>query len=238
MERAVIADLNPDLTKAYQTIKNQPEKLINQLSEIKDTYFKLKDEDARKEFFLEKRIDFNKRTSKALRNTALLIFLNQTCFNGLYRVNSKGGFNVPFGRYTNPRICNSKTILSVSQALQKVEILNVDFEKTLKYADKQSFFYFDPPYKPISKTASFNAYAADNFDDNEQKRLKNFCDKVDKKGHFFILSNSDVKNHDTSNNFFDELYADYKIRRVKAKRAINSKGDKRGEIYELLIQNR
>lgn len=237
-KKAIINDINPDLYKAYCIIKGEHENLIKELTKLQNSYYNLKSEAERKDFFLAKREIFNTRKNDSLKNTALLIFMNKTCFNGLYRVNSKGLFNVPFGKYHNPKICDAETIRSDSKLLQKVTILNGDYTEVLKHIDKkQAFFYFDPPYKPISKSASFNAYAAESFDDKEQERLRGFCTKVDSLGHFWLLSNSDLKNIDAENNYFDNLYKDFNIKRVKAKRSINSNSSKRGEIYELLISN-
>ena len=169
--------------------------------------------------------------------SALFIFLNRTCFNGLYRVNKKNQFNVPIGSYKKPLICNKDNLRAVSQVLQKVEILHGDFENTLKYAQKDCIFYLDPPYKPLTSTSNFNSYASNEFDDHEQIRLKKFCDQLDKLNCQWILSNSDVKSANPDDNFFDELYKDYQINRVLARRNINSKGSKRGNLNELLIIN-
>jgi DNA adenine methylase len=237
LKKAVINDINPDLTKAYNIIKDTPEILIKKLTILQKEYWKLSTESDRKQMFYEKRTHFNTRDLDDIENTALLIFLNRTCFNGLYRVNSKGEFNVPHGKYHNPKICDEQTILSDSLALQKVKILNGDFEKTTKYATENSFFYLDPPYKPISTTSHFTAYSLDKFDDSDQQRLKNFCDKINNEGHYYMLSNSDLKNHDESNHFFDDLYSEYNITRVRAKRNINANSSGRGEISELLITN-
>jgi DNA adenine methylase len=187
---------------------------------------------------LDKRIEFNSRScDDDLEKTVLLLFLNKTCFNGLYRVNSKGLFNVPFGKYVKPLICNEENLLAVNHHLQKVTILQGDFVQTLNYANNKTLFYFDPPYKPIKKTSAFTSYTKEDFNDEEQIRLKQFIDRVDQAGYKFILSNSDVKNFDSDNNFFDDLYKDYNIQRVKARRNINSQGNNRGEIWELLINN-
>jgi DNA adenine methylase len=234
IQKAVINDINTDLTNAYITVREKPFALIDALQVVQDHYYALSTEQARKSFYLEKREAFNTRALPVTENTALLIFLNRTCFNGLYRVNSNNRFNVPFGKHHKPRICDSETILADSKLLQRVTILNGDYRNTLKYAGKNSFFYFDPPYKPISKTSSFNAYAKDSFDDAEQLRLKKFCDELTRKGHQWLLSNSD-----TGDNFFEDLYAgkDFHINKVKARRSINSVASKRGEIFELLISN-
>lgn len=238
IKKAVINDVNSDLTKAYSIIKNEPFLLIKVLAAIQEKYYNFSEED-RQKYYLEKRHEFNTRSLSTLNNTALLIFLNRTCFNGLYRVNSKNSFNVPFGRYTRPRICDAETIIADSKVLERVTILNGDYTATLQHANKKCFFYFDPPYKPISKTSSFNAYATDNFGDKEQIRLKNFCDELTLSGYKWLLSNSDPKNTNPADDFFDELFTGpgVTIERVKAKRVINSNSSGRGEIYELLIRN-
>ena len=236
IKNAVINDINPDLTTAYKTIKKDPAELINQLLLIQNEYLSLSEE-KRKEYFLLKRERFNTKSLEPIENTALFIFLNRTCFNGLYRVNSKGLFNVPFGSYANPKICDEQTIMADSELLQKVEILTGDFEATLHYAGENSFFYFDPPYKPLSETSSFNSYAKEDFNDREQIRLGKFCQRIDVLGHSFILSNSDVKGKNPHDNFFDELYSSFEIKRVYATRMVNAKAEKRGKLTELLISN-
>ena len=234
--KAVINDINPDLTTAYKTIKENPTELVQALQIIQDEYLPL-NEEKRKEYYLIKRNRFNTKSLNSVENTALFIFLNRTCFNGLYRVNSKGLFNVPFGRYANPKICDKQTIFADSELLQKVEIMTGDFEETLKYASKNSFFYFDPPYKPLSETSSFNSYAKEDFNDLEQIRLGNFCKKINMLGHHFILSNSDVKGKNPNDNFFDDLYEQFNINRVYATRMVNANAEKRGKLTELLISN-
>jgi DNA adenine methylase len=242
IKNAVINDINTDLTDTYENIKRQPQALIQTLERFETLYFSYTSGEERKNFYLEKRAEYNTRNSKesvvdSLYTSALMIFLNRTCFNGLYRVNSKNEFNVPFGKYTNPRICDAHTILADSAVLQRVKVLNGDFEETLKYASTTTFFYFDPPYKALTQTASFNSYAREGFNDQAQKRLKDFCEHLHQNNYLWLLSNSDVKNSDSGNHFFDDLYAGYYITRVKAKRAINSNSLKRGEINELLITN-
>ncbi len=238
IQRAVINDINPDLTSAYKTIAEHPKLLIELLLEMEQTYHALENEpELKKEYFYAKRQIYNQRAVDAVEQTALLLFLNKSCFNGLFRVNSKGAFNVPQGSYKKPTICDKENLWAVSSLLQKVEILDGDYRHTLEHADAHSFFYFDPPYKPLNKTSSFNSYAKSVFGDKEQLGLKKFCQEIDLKGHKFMLSNSDVKNHDAADDFFDELYTDFNIQRVKAKRSINSKGNSRGELNELLIRN-
>lgn len=234
--KAVINDINSDLTSAYKTIKETPSELIKILQVIQDEYLPL-DEGKRKEYFLDKRERFNSKALDSVENTALFIFLNRTCFNGLYRVNRKGLFNVPFGRYVNPKICDEQTIFADSEILQKVKILTGDFEDTLKYATSNSLFYFDPPYKPLSETSAFNSYAKEDFNDSEQIRLSKFCKKINLLGHNFILSNSDVKGENPDDNFFDDLYEQFSIKRVFATRMVNSNAERRGKLTELLITN-
>lgn len=233
----VINDINKDLTDTYLTVKLHPEALIEYLEALEKKYFSLKTVDQQKKFFLKKRALFNSRNNHTILQSALMIFLNRTCFNGLYRVNSKNEFNVPLGRYTNPTICDEENIYNASAALQRVTILNGDYAATLQHVTGKAFFYFDPPYKPLSKTALFNSYSSDIFSDNEQVRLKEFCDKLNKKNIKWMLSNSDPRNTNSNNHFFDELYEDYFIDRVKAKRRINAAVTRRGEISELLIRN-
>ena len=238
IEQAIINDINTDLTNSYQTIKENVENLIFILKEWEKEYHSLKDKlDEKKEYYYLKRTLFNSRKSDKIIQTALFIFLNRTCFNRLYRVNRKNEFNVPIGSYKAPMICDEDNLRAVNKVLQKVIILNGDFEETLEYANENTLFYFDPPYKPLNDTSSFNSYAKDEFDDNEQIRLAKFCEKIDLLGHQWVLSNSDVKGKNPNDNFFDELYGKFNIRRVLARRNINSNPNKRGELTELLITN-
>jgi DNA adenine methylase len=238
LEKAIINDINQDLTNSYLTIKHNVADLIQILKKWETEYHSISEnQEKKKKYYYEKRNLFNSRNSDQTTQSALFIFLNRTCFNGLYRVNRKNEFNVPIGSYKTPQICNEENLIAVSKVLQKVTILNGDFSETLKYADKNTFFYFDPPYKPLNETSSFNSYAKDEFNDSEQIRLKEFCEELDKKGHQWILSNSDVKGKDINNNFFDELYASFNILRVNARRSINANPNKRGQLTELLITN-
>ncbi len=238
LEKAVINDINEDLVNTYKTIAENPKELISLLEILQSEYHNLEDnQEEKKEYYYEKRTLFNSRKSSKTEQSTLFIFLNRTCFNGLYRVNRKNEFNVPIGSYKRPMICDKDNILAVSEALQKVEILCGDFEQTLPYAIENSLFYFDPPYKPLSETSSFNSYAKDDFNDDEQIRLRDFCRQLDYLNHTWILSNSDVKGKNETDNFFDDLYADFQIKRVFAKRSINANPEKRGVLTELLITN-
>lgn len=206
LQNAIINDINTDLTNCYLTIQNDVENLINILSEWEVEYHNLtENQEEKKEYYYAKRTQFNQRNLGQTTQSALLIFLNRTCFNGLYRVNRKNEFNVPIGSYKKPQICNAENLRLVSEAIQNVTILNGDYSKTLEYVTENTFFYFDPPYKPLSETSSFNSYAKDDFNDEEQIRLKEFCDTLNEQNHQWILSNSDVKGKDPNNNFFDDL---------------------------------
>ena len=237
IKSAVINDINPDLTLCYQVVRDNPTELINSLKDIQTQYHALKTEEERKTFFLEQRDRFNTKSLNAIENCTLFFFLNKTCFNGLYRVNKAGKFNVPFGKYIKPTICDATTIYADSKLLQRVEIMTGDFEQTFDKIKGNSFFYFDPPYRPLSNTSSFNDYTKEDFNDEAQIRLKLFCDRLNKIGVNFMLSNSDCLGKNGTDRFFDDLFINYKIERVWASRNINSVASKRGELTELLIRN-
>ena len=237
IEYAIINDMNAELVSAYETIKTKPDELIARLSEYQNKFLRHETEAARREMYLKLRDKFNVRKNDMLETSALLIFLNKTCFNGLYRVNSKGEFNVPFGKPKNPLICDAENIREVNKAWQRVTILNGDFAEVMKFVKGKAFFYFDPPYRPLTQSSAFTAYAKGGFDDGEQRRLAQFCRRLNMAGHQWILSNSDPHNTNPEDNFFEELYEGFDIKRVTASRAINSKGDGRGKISELAIRN-
>ena len=237
IKRAIINDINPHLVKTYSIIRDEPYSLIDALTDLQNQFKALGDYDKQKELYLDVRNHFNNKTLTGVEEAAYMIFLNRTCFNGLYRENSKGGFNVPFGRYANPTICDEDLILADSELLQKVEILNGDFSHTAEYVHGYTFFYFDPPYRPLDATSSFNSYVKESFDDNEQIRLKNFYSDLSVEGCYAMLSNSDCKGRNVEDDFFDRLYEDFFIERVYAKRCINANAAKRGTLTELLIRN-
>lgn len=234
--RAIINDINEELICTYRVIKSDVENLILELTRIQTEYLAL-DEIARKDYFLSLRERYNEKNNSDIETAALFIFLNRTCFNGLYRVNSKGKFNVPHGRYTNPKICDEETLRADSAVLQRVEILCGDFSQTGKYADDNVLYYFDPPYRPLTDTSAFTSYAKEGFDDTEQMRLRDFCEQISKHKSLFVASNSDPQNVDNKDNFFDHLYKRFSIKRVSAARMINSKGNGRGAISEIMISN-
>ncbi len=225
-KKAVINDSNEELVNLYEVIKKAPDKLIQELKEHKN-------EEA---YFYEIRgLDRDKALYRKLNNiqrASRIIYLNKTCYNGLFRVNSAGEFNSPFGRYKNPNIVNEITIRAVSNYLahNDIRILNTDYEKALANIRKGSFVYFDPPYDPVSNSANFTGYTKGGFGRDEQARLKSVCDRLDERGVKFLLSNS-------ATDFIKELYADYSVSIVHANRAVNSKANGRGKIAEVLIRN-
>ncbi len=245
IEDFFISDINPDLILAYKTIQKNVEELVTLLFDIQNKYLSLEREERRKYFYQvrtlfnlqRQEINLNNYTIQCIERTAQFIFLNRTCFNGLFRVNSKGNFNVPFGKYNNPTICDQENLKAVSQLLQRTQIIHGDFTECEKFVDRHAFVYFDPPYRPLSKTANFTSYSQDSFDEKEQLRLRDFFIILDKKGAKLLLSNSDPKNKDAKDDFFEINYKGYQIKRVKASRNINSNPFKRGQINELLIKN-
>ena len=241
IKRAIINDVNSYLIKTYQVIKNTPDALIDRLAEMEKQYFALADEETKKNYYLQARTFFNEEQLDDIDRAKYLIFLNRTCFNGLYRVNAKGKFNVPFGRHLHPTICNADVIKADSQALNRVDviILEGDFEQTIEYiGDGLNFFYFDPPYRPLNATSSFNSYAKEEFNDNEQIRLRDYCSKLNHNPDVkWMLSNADCSAKNAEDTFFENIYHDFHIHRVYASRAINANPSKRGKLTELLIKN-
>jgi DNA adenine methylase len=245
VEELFIFDINPELILAYTAIQQNVARLIHTLNHLEVSYLSLSEEN-RKDLFYQVRMQFNNAhkefrfdtyNDQWIQRTAEIIFLNRTCFNGLFRVNSKGEFNVPFGKYKNPRICDAENLQAVAQLLQKTHICRGDFESCETIVNNQTFVYFDPPYRPISQTANFTSYSRDGFGDQEQLRLAKFYRKLDTRHAKLMLSNSDPKNEDPGDNFFEDAYRGFRIERVKASRNINSNANGRGIIDELLILN-
>lgn len=236
IKRAVINDVNTYLITAYQVIKSTPDDLIERLADLEEQYFSLVEEVEKKKFYLQVRDIFNNDKLDDIDRSKYLIFLNRTCFNGLYRVNAKGQFNVPFGRHLHPTICNAEVIKADSQVLNRVEmvILNGDFGMTQKYmSDGYNFFYFDPPYRPLNATSSFNSYSKEDFNDDEQIRLRDYCAFLNENPNVkWMLSNADCSAKNPDDTFFEKIYADFSINRVYASRAINANPSKRGKLTE------
>jgi DNA adenine methylase len=240
-----LSDINPELILAYRTVQQEVVALIVRLTRLEKEFLSLPTAD-REPFYYEVRdrfneqrqaIDYEQFSPAWLQRTAWLIFLNRTCYNGLFRVNSQGRFNVPFGRYKRPKICYPRRLTAVAQCLQAVTIRQGGYRQWAGCVDAHTFVYFDPPYRPISTTASFNRYSRHAFDDEAQLDLAQFYRQLDAQGAKLMLSNSDPKNEDPYDHFFDEAYAGFTIERVPATRQINSKGHKRGPVTELLITN-
>lgn len=225
-QKCGISDLNSDLVLTYTTIRDKPEELISSLKNHAKNYQK----DSKSYYYSIR--ESTPRT--AIEKTSRLLFLNRTCFNGLYRVNSKGKFNVPLGKYTNPNIVNEENLRSVSQILQshKISIYCRDFESVLNDAKKGDFVYFDPPYQPVSDTSNFTSYTNKSFTFKDLKRLAELCFQLSSKGCKVMLSNS---NSSEVENMFDQK--EWKIKKIEANRAINSNSKKRKGHYELLIKN-
>ncbi len=235
----IINDINVSLINTYQQVQTNVEALISQLSKMQSEFWKA-DSELRKTLYTDNREKFNSLINCNYNNldkAALFIFLNKTCFNGLYRVNRKGLFNVPIGSYKKPPICDAENLRYISKLLQNVEIKCGDYKDCTDFIDANTFVYIDPPYRPLTVTASFTSYNENEFGDQQQIELGHFIDEITEKGAKVVASNSDPKNADDNDNFFDDLYAEYKIERVSAKRMINSKADSRGSISELLITN-
>lgn len=230
VKNAFLYDINDELILAYKVIQKDPSKLLDFLTKYDKTYKRLS-EKKQKEFYYEVRdsfnlnrfhIDYNKYSDNWISRVAQTIFLNKTCFNGLFRFNSKGGFNSPQGRYKNPKIVDEQNIINVSKLLEIATIRKADFEEVRNDIKPSSFVYFDPPYRPLSKTASFTAYSKFNFADDEQIKLASLFYDLSEQGSKLMLSNSDPKNNDPEDDFFDTIYASYIIQRVNTKRSLNS----------------
>lgn len=237
----LINDINAELINTYLQVQNNATALIEQLDSMQNEFWSA-DTEQRKIIYTNNRKQYNDlkvngNISANLEKAALFIFLNKTCFNGLYRVNRKGLFNVPIGSYKKPPICDSENLHIVSKLLQGVEIRCGDYRGCSEFINNETFVYIDPPYRPLTQTASFTSYSENEFGDKEQIELGKFIDEIAANGAKVVASNSDPKNVDESDNFFDELYANYTINRVSAKRMINSNSSNRGTINEILIYN-
>jgi DNA adenine methylase len=242
---AYLYDINEELVLAYKVVQQDVSKLIDFLFRYQKAFHGL-NKKKQQEYFYEQRanynlqrfnVDYKKYSDQWIARAAQLIFLNRTCFNGLYRVNSKGEFNTPAGDYKNPTICDEYNLMAVSKILDIATIRQADFKQVKKDLKQNSFVYLDPPYRPVSKTASFTAYSKHDFRDKEQTALCALFTHIHSKGQLAMLSNSDPKNNNPADNFFDDLYKEFIITRVPAKRMINSDASKRGSINEIVVTN-
>ena len=240
LDEIYISDKNLELINTYKSIRDNVDILIKSLKEMEEQYIPLNNED-RKIYYYEKREEYNSLKINSEMNNIekaiLFIFLNKTCFNGLYRVNKKGKFNVPMGAYKKPKICDEENLKNVSLTLRNVKIVYADYRESEKFIDDKTFVYIDPPYRPLNITSSFTSYTENDFNDKEQIELAEYINVLNKKGAKIVISNSDPKNNDIDDNFFDKLYKNYNINRVKATRMLNSNASLRGAINELLITN-
>jgi DNA adenine methylase len=246
ISEAVLFDINKELILAYRVVQQKPQQLIEHLSQLHAHYYAL-DDDRRERYFYEIRdayngqrgeVDYQRFSDLWIERTAFMIFLNKTCYNGLFRVNSKGMFNVPFGRYKRPAILDEQNILHVSSLLEMAILRVGPFQACEQYIDDRTFVYFDPPYRPISATSSFTSYSAQRFGDADQIALSEFFATLDRTcSAKLMLSNSDPTHLVPDDDFFEACYAAYRIHRVQASRMINTDARKRGKIPELLITN-
>lgn len=239
LEEVYISDINAELINTYKTIRDDIDDLLTILSQFESDYLALPDSE-RKNTYLIKRARFNElKANKEIEVelAALMIFLNKTCFNGLYRVNRKGEYNVPMGAYKNPQICNENNLRNVSKKLQGVQIVCGDYKESTSFIDDKTFVYFDPPYRPLTATANFTSYTEGLFNDENQLELAKFVQEMNDRGAKVVVSNSDPKNTNKNDSFFDDAYASQNIQRVSATRMINRSSEKRGPISELLISN-
>lgn len=245
-DEIIINDINKELILTYKVVKQYPNDLMDLLTNYQNEYNELEKIEDKQEYFYRIRELFNNGKDninydiisiKEIEHAAYMIFLNKSCFNGLYRENKKGLFNVPFGKRDKLNTFDKDSILKASEILKNAIILNGDFEELEKYIDESTFVYMDPPYRPLNATSNFNDYSKESFNDDSQIRLRDFYKRLSDKGAKLMLSNSDPKNTDEEDNFFDDLYNDFNIQRIYASRSINSKATGRGKISEILVTN-
>jgi DNA adenine methylase len=239
MSEVYISDVNRELIHTYTVIRDDLDGLFFHLRQFGDEYLN-SSENTRKDIYYRNRERYNMlKLNKYLdaELAAMFIFLNRTCFNGLYRVNSHGEFNVPQGSYKNPKICDEENLSNVSAKLKNVNIVYGDYKESQWFIDPKTFVYFDPPYRPLTATANFTSYSSECFDDKQQIELAQFIMSMSDRGAYIAASNSDPKNTDENDDFLEKLYDRFKINKVTAIRAINSNCSKRGQIWELLISN-
>jgi DNA adenine methylase len=245
IKKALLCDINEELVLLYKVVQHDPARLIEFLYRYQKTYWPLTKE-KRQAYFYEQRANYNaqrfntdyaKYNDSWIPRAAQFIFLNRTCFNGLYRVNAQGAFNTPVGRYERPVICDEYNLLAASKLLEIATIKKADFRQLKKETLANTFIYLDPPYRPLSKTAHFTAYSNHEFNDSTQLELAHIFHQLHQKGALLMLSNSDPRNYHPEDNFFDTAYEKYNILRVPAKRIINSNPGKRGQVNELVIRN-
>ncbi len=233
-------DINIDLINSYNVIKNDIEELITNLKRMETEYLQLGQEE-RKKYFYNIRNEYNNyelvKNEKNVKRAAQFIYLNRTCFNGLYRVNKNGKFNVPVGRYKNPTICDEENLRQLSQLIQNVQFGYGDYSRSIEYVTENTFVYFDPPYRPLNVTSKFTSYTKDDFNDDNQRELARFYGALNERNAKLMLSNSNPKNTDKEDTFFDNIYQGFNINQIQASRMINANSKRRGKISEILVTN-
>ncbi len=233
-------DINIDLINSYNVIKNNVEELINNLKQMETEYLQLGQEE-RKNYFYNIRDEYNnyelEENEQNVQRAAQFIYLNRTCFNGLYRVNKNGKFNVPVGSYKNPTICDEENLRQLSQLIQNVQFQYGDYSRSMEYVTENTFVYFDPPYRPLNVTSGFTSYTKEDFDDDNQRELATFYGKLNERNAKLMLSNSNPKNINKEDTFFDNIYQGFNINQIQASRMINANSKGRGKISEILVTN-
>ncbi len=233
-------DINIDLINSYNIIKNNVEELITDLKQMETEYLKLGQEE-RKNYFYNIRNEYNnyelEENEQNIQRAAQFIYLNRTCFNGLYRVNKNGKFNVPIGSYKNPTICDEDNLRQLSQLIQNVEFQYGDYSRSMEYVTENTFVYFDPPYRPLNVTSGFTSYTKEDFNDDNQRELATFYRELNEQNAKLMLSNSNPKNINEDDHFFDNIYQGFNINQIQASRMINANSNGRGKISEILVTN-
>ena len=233
-------DINIDLINSYNVIKNNIEELITNLKQMETEYLQLGQEE-RKNYFYNIRDEYNnyelEENEQNVQRAAQFIYLNRTCFNGLYRVNKNGEFNVPIGSYKNPTICDEENLRQLSQLIQNVQFQHGDYSKSMEYVTENTFVYFDPPYRPLNVTSGFTSYTKEDFNDENQRELARFYGELNVRNAKLMLSNSNPKNINKEDTFFDNIYQGFNINQIQASRMINANSNGRGKISEILVTN-
>lgn len=240
VEQAYAFDINIDLINCYNVIKNNVEELIINLRQMETEYLQLEQEE-RKNYFYNKRDEYNnyrlEENEQNVQRAAQFIYLNRTCFNGLYRVNKAGKFNVPMGSHKNPTICDEENLRNLSELIQNVQFQYGDYRKSMEYVTENTFVYFDPPYRPLNVTSGFTSYTKEDFNDDNQRELATFYRKLNQRNAKLMLSNSNPKNTNKEDTFFDNIYQGFNIDEIYASRMINANSNGRGKISEILVTN-
>ncbi len=233
-------DINIDLINSYNVIKNNVEELITNLKQLETEYLGLGQEE-RKNYFYNIRDEYNnyelEENEQNVQRAAQFIYLNRTCFNGLYRVNKNGKFNVPVGSYKNPTICDEENLRQLSQLIRNVQFQYGDYSRSIEYVTENTFVYFDPPYRPLNVTSGFTSYTKEDFNDDNQRELATFYRELNERNAKLMLSNSNPKNINKEDTFFDNIYQGFNINQIQASRMINANSNGRGKISEILVTN-